>query len=249
MKPFITLAQTRTPDGSLFSLHEHDGEYFLKINGRQLMSSTATSSELLLADLACKGLHREPHPRILIGGLGLGYTMKRALELVGRGATVQVAEFLPDVVTWNRELLRKVNGTLLNDPRVEILTDDVFEIIRRSKPAYYDAILLDTDHTPASLVQAGNSHLYNRNGFQLVARALKPRAKVAYWSACEEPAFMAKLSRSGFYVEAFPAKAHERAKRFAHMIYVAEYAPQLEEENPTPKPPSQWRGRFQRRRN
>ena len=221
MKPFRNLAETRTPDGSRFSLHEHDGEFFLKLNGRQLMSTTSTTSELLLAQLPCDGLRGRADACVLIGGLGLGFSLQRVLELVGKHAAVQVAELLPEVVAWNREFLHAINGALLDDHRVKILTGDVFEIIRRAAPASYDAILLDVDNGPTSFVQPGNSRLYNRRGLDTIARALKPGGKVAFWSACPEPDFVESLTRSGFKTEAVPAKAHDRAKRFAHMIYVA----------------------------
>ena len=148
MKPFRNLAQTHTPDGSRFSLHEHDGEFFLKLNGRQLMSTTSTSSELLLAQLPCDGLERKPGASVLIGGLGLGFSLQRVLELVGPNATVHVAELLPEVVDWNREFLGSVNGALLNDPRVKVLVRDVFEVIRQAPKPSYDAILLDVDNGP-----------------------------------------------------------------------------------------------------
>ena len=221
MKPFRTLAETRTPDGSRFSLHEHDGEFFLKLNGRQLMSTTSTTSELLLAQLPCDGLRGRADACVLIGGLGLGFSLRRVLELTGKHASVQVAELLPEVVAWNREFLHAVNGALLDDRRVKVLTGDVFEVIRRAAPASYDAILLDVDNGPTSFVQAGNSRLYNRRGLDTVARALKPGGKVAFWSACPEPDFVESLERAGFKTDAVPAKAHDRAKRFAHMIYVA----------------------------
>ena len=117
MKPFRTLAETTAPDGGRFTLHEHDGEYFMKLNGRQLMSSTSTSSEILLAKLACENLLRHPHPRVLIGGLGLGFSLKAVLSLVGKKAEVHVAELLPEVIEWNRQFLMKLNGALLNDRR------------------------------------------------------------------------------------------------------------------------------------
>ena len=222
MKPFRNLAQTRTPDGSQFTLHEHDGEYFLKLNGRQLMSTTSTSSELLLAQLPCQSLYRQPDACVLIGGLGLGFSLKRVLELVGRRATVHVAELLPEVVAWNREFLGGVNGKLLADPRVEVLVEDVFAVIHRAGPAAYDVILLDVDNGPTSFVQRENSRLYDRRGFGLIKRALKPSGKVAFWSAEPERFFVEQLERAGFQVEAHPAKAHERSKRCAHVIYVAE---------------------------
>lgn len=222
MIPSRTLAETRTPDGSKFSLHEHDGEFFLRLNGKQLMSTTSTTSELLLAQLPCKGLPRLRDARVLIGGLGLGFSLQRVLELARPDTLVQVAELLPEVVTWNRQFLRAVNGRLLDDPRVEVLVEDVFKVIKRTGKAHYDAILLDVDNGPTSFVQPKNSRIYDRHGFGLILRALKPGGKVAFWSAVPEPEFAKKLSIAGFKVEQFPAKAHERAKREAHMIYVAQ---------------------------
>ncbi len=223
MKPFRNLAQTITPDGSRFTLHEHDGEYFLKLNGRQLMSTTSTTSELLLAELSCRGLGHRGKACVLIGGLGLGFSLRRVLELTGPHTRVQVVELLPDVVAWNREFLGAVNGPLLNDPRVEIIVGDVFDVIRRAGKSCYDAILLDVDNGPTSFVQPKNSRLYDRRGFGLISRALKPDGKVAFWSACEERDFIHQLSRAGFKAVARPAKAHERAKRAAHVIYVASH--------------------------
>jgi spermidine synthase len=222
LKPFRNLGKTQTPDGSQFSLHEHDGEFFLKLNGRQLMSTTSTTSELLLAQLPCDGLISSANPCVLIGGLGLGFSLRRVLELVGPGATVEVAELLPDVVAWNHEFLGEINGALLDDPRVRVIVGDVFDVIRRAGNAYYDAILLDVDNGPTSFVQAKNSRLYDSKGFGLISRKLKPGGKVAFWSACEEPGFLQNLSRAGFKAEAFPAKANEHAKRDAHVIYMAE---------------------------
>jgi spermidine synthase len=221
MKPFRNLAQVRTPDGSQLTLHEHDGEYFLKLNGKQLMSTTATSSELLLAQLPCDGLRGRADTCVLIGGLGLGFSLQRVLELVGRHARVQVAELIPEVVAWNRDLLREVNGRLLEDRRVEVITGDVFDVIHRAGPAAYDALLLDVDNGPTSMIQAKNARIYKRRGLGMIARALKPAGKASFWSAVPEPAFVQSLASVGLKAEAFPAKSHERAKRAAHMIYLA----------------------------
>ncbi len=230
MIPFRNLAQTRTPDGSTFSLHEHDGDFFLKLNGRQLMSTTSTTSELLLAQLPCKGLSRIRDGCVLIGGLGLGFSLRQVLEMARPDTTVQVAELLPEVVAWNREFLRGVNGKLLGDSRVKTIVGDVFQVIKKAGPAAYDAILLDVDNGPTSFVQPKNSRLYDRHGFKLITRALRPGGKVAFWSACPEPHFVGSLERAGFKVHSFPAKAHERAKRAAHMIYVAEVDDRTPEE-------------------
>ena len=117
MIPFRNLAETRTPDGSRFSLHEHDGEYFPKLKGRQLMGSNNTVSECLLADLACDLSKPVGSPRILIGGLGLGFSLRRVLDLTGPKSAVQVAELLPEVVAWNRQFLSGLNGKLLKEAK------------------------------------------------------------------------------------------------------------------------------------
>jgi spermidine synthase len=223
MIPFRNLAETRTPDGSRFSLHEHDGEYFLKLNGRQLMGSNSTVSELLLADLACKFHSTVERPTILIGGLGLGFSLRRVLEISGPKALAQVSELLPDVVAWNREFLQGLNGKLLDDRRVEVLTRDVFDCIKNG-PGRYDAILLDVDNGPTSFVQEKNSRLYSGKGLTMIRRSLRPGGRVAFWSAEPEPLFLNSLSRAGFRAEEFEAKSHERAKRAAHRIYVGTVA-------------------------
>ncbi|MEX1117855.1 MAG: hypothetical protein WEB60_03590 [Terrimicrobiaceae bacterium] len=221
MLPFKNLAETRTPDGSKFSLHEHDGEFFLKLNGRQLMGSNSTVSEILLADLACAFRHTLEAPHVLIGGLGLGFSLRRVLDITGPKATAHVAELLPEVVDWNRQFLRDLNNNVLDDPRVKVFTGDVYNLIS-SSTARFDAILLDVDNGPTSFVQAQNVRLYRKKGLSLIHKALRPYGRVAFWSAEKEPAFLAQLSSAGFSASEYEAKAHERAKRAAHRIYVGE---------------------------
>ncbi len=234
MKPFRTLAETVAPDGARLTLHEHDGDHFLKLNGRQLMSTTSTASEILLAKLACENLIRHPHPRVLIGGLGLGFSLKAVLSLLGKKAEVHVAELLAEVVEWNRQFLMQVNGALLNDRRVKVFTEDVFQIIRRAQNTRYDAILLDVDNGPTSFVQARNAQIYSRRGFNRIASALQPGGRVAFWSATDEEAFAVSLARAGFRVHVVEAKSHDRAKRFEHRIYVGETKPRERDLNAPP---------------
>lgn len=223
MKPFLTLAQSRTPEGADLTLHAHDGNFFLRVNRQPLMGTNASESEKVLAQLACERLSGKSDARVLIGGLGFGFTLRRVLELVGRNAIVQVVELLPEVVAWNREFLSAVNGLLLDDPRVQVLVDDVFQIIARAPAAHYDAILLDVDNGPVAMVHDGNARLYQAQGFAAIKRVLKPGGRVTYWSASKDQAFAKRLSKAGFTVEAVSAKAYAQAKRNTHTIFVADF--------------------------
>ncbi len=222
MKPFITLAQACTPDGAELSLHAHDGQFFLRVNRQPLMSTTATESERTMAQLACDGLERAKKPRVLIGGLGFGFTLKRVLEIVGPGATVHVAELLPEVVAWNREFLREINGSLLSDPRVKVIVGDVFTVIAEAKEDYYDAIMLDVDNGPVAMVKDGNDRLYARDGLTASLHVLKPGGHAAFWSASQDSKFSKRLTHAGFNVEVFAAKSHEQARRPSHTIFVGQ---------------------------
>jgi len=225
MKPTTKLAETRTPDGTVFALYEHDGNYSLHYNSNPLMSTGLTVSEQMLSDIGCDFGKRPAHPRVLIGGLGLGYSLKRVLEIIGKPATVTVAEMLPEVVAWNREFLSKHNGPLLDDPRTEIHVGDVFDCIREAEKRPYDSILLDVDDGPGSLVLPQNGRLYRRDGLEMIQRALTPEGRVAFWLATSEPRLLKEMARAGFKVTEFQAKAHARSKRAAHRIYLGERQP------------------------
>lgn len=220
MKPFLTLATTQTADGTELSLHSHDIHYYLRANRQPLMGTNASESEKVLASLACERLRGKKGVRVLIGGLGFGFSLRRVLDTVGPDATVHVAELLPEVVAWNREHLGEVNGKLLDDPRVEIFEEDVFEVLKRGADAPYDAILLDVDNGPAAMVQDQNARLYDFHGFNVVKPAMAPKAVVAYWSAKDDRFFVRRLARNGFDVKVVPAKAYPQAKRCAHRIFV-----------------------------
>ncbi len=222
MKITTTLASCRTPDGASLLLQEHDGQHYLKIGGVQLMSTTASSSEQQMAELACT--HLPTRPRILIGGLGFGFTLRRVLELCPADAMVDVAELLPQVIDWNREFLTAVNGLLLDDPRVRIHTRDVGELIERAGNERYHAILLDVDNSPDPLVRQGNAGLYDRSGIARTKAALHPGGRVVFWSANPDKDFARTLERVFKNVECIGAKAYPKAKRFTHTLFVAERA-------------------------
>ncbi len=222
MKPFLTLAQARTPEGAELTLHSHDSEFYIRVNRQPLMGTNASESEKVLAELACSRLRTEKTPRVLIGGLGLGFSLRRVLECVGPEAHVQVAELLPEVVAWNREFLTTVNGLLLDDPRVEISVTDVFQILAQAPAGHYDAILLDVDNGPIAMVKEGNGRLYQAQGLATISRALKPGGRVTFWSASQDSAFARRLAKAGFKVEIVGCKAYPQAKKKTHTIFVGD---------------------------
>jgi spermidine synthase len=221
MKPHLKLAETLTPDGARLSLHSHDGNFCIRVNGQELMHSAAASSEQQLGELATEAITTRP-ARILIGGLGLGFTLKSVLEKSGPDVAVDVAELFPAVVEWNRTFLAGLNGALLADPRVKVLVGDVGQVLSRAAAVPYDAILLDIDNGPTAMVQANNSGHYRAQGIQRIATALKPGGRAAIWSAKTDHAFETRLKKAGFTVKAVPAKLYATAKRSTYTIYLAD---------------------------
>lgn len=225
MKPFRTLAEARTPEGRHLKLHEHDGDYFILLNGQQLMNSRASTSERELARLACRHLEGVECPRILVGGLGLGFTLKGVLDLVGPGAVVHAAELIPEIVSWNHEYLQGLNGGLLDDDRVEILVADVYEVIRQAVKQPYDAILLDVDNGPVAFTLEENRRIYQKAGVSQIVRALRPEGCVAVWSAGKDRSFADRLFRAGLKVDVVGVKAYPNAPRDAHVVFLGQRRP------------------------
>ena len=226
MKPYVKLSESKMSDGTVFSLHKHDGKFYLKYNGYELMSTSLTYSEEVLAEIGCVDLlegkaTRPAHPRVLIGGLGLGFTLKRALELVGSPATVEVAELMPPLIEWNRTFLVEHNGPLLEDVRTKITQGDLFDIISGKGKGSYDALLLDIDNTPDDLITEGNAKLYTDSFLQKLREVITPQGCIAYWLSEAAPKFKKRLLKAGFYVEEHAVKNHIRAKRARHCIYMA----------------------------
>ncbi len=223
MKPTRNVAETHAPDGAHFRLLNHDGEFYLYMNDRQVMSTKMTLSERMLADVGCEFSDRRNVGRVLVGGLGLGFSLRRALELVGSDAEVEVAELLPEVIRWNRELLDGLNDDILSDSRTKVVLADVNELIRKaaSEGPKYDAILLDVDDGPSSLLQPQNQQLYQTAGLEQLKRALTPGGRIAFWAVEKDPRLYRSLKRAGFWAEEIPAGKHERAKRLEHVIYLA----------------------------
>lgn len=231
MKPYVKLAESKMPDGANYSLHQHDGKIFLKYNGFDLMSTALTYSEQRLAEVGCSSLlasspSRPPHPKVLIGGLGLGFTLKRTLELIGRPATVDVAEVMPPLIEWNRTFLVEHNGPLLEDTRTNIIQGDLFDIVSGNTPASYDSLLLDIDNTPDDLITAGNSRLYTPEFLQKLKKLITPEGCIAYWLSEPAPKFKKLLTKAGFSIEEHASKPHKKSKRSRHCLLVARRRPQ-----------------------
>lgn len=222
MKPRKLVAESTTPDGGPMALYEHDGDYSISFHGQELMHSKASASESLLGKVGIERVAREPTVRVMIGGLGLGFTLRTVLEGLGPDARVDVLELVPAVVAWNREYLMDLNGCLLQDSRVHLIEGDAIAYIRKCAPNTYHAMLLDVDNGPTGMVQASNSSLYSHSGLRRVRAALKPRGRAVFWSAGEDPHFKARIRKIGFRCGHIPAKVHARAKRAAYMLYVAD---------------------------
>jgi spermidine synthase len=223
MKPNITLAETRTPNGGRMTLVEHDGSYCIRVNGQQLMHSAVSTSEIELGRLGCERHgHHGAATRILIGGLGLGFTLQSVLQNTGPRAVVHVAELFSEIVAWNRTHLAGLNGGALADHRVTVLVEDVRASIRSAARNPYDVIVLDIDNGTTAMVKDENNQLYRERGMQQIALALKPGGRAAVWSACPDPVIEQRLTRAGFQVKAVPARLYARARRAAYMIYVAD---------------------------
>ena len=226
MKPYVQLAEARLADGTVFSLHQHDGNFYLKNDGRELMSTKLTHSEEMLADLGCAHVlegvaSRVSHPKVLIGGLGMGFTLRRVLERIGRPATVEVAELMPEIIEWNRTFLAEHNGPILADERTHVFEGDLFDCLAKHGKGSFDAILIDIDDGPDMLITGENARLYKPSFFARIRDALAPGGLAAYWMAHPTPAFEKMLLKAGFQVEAHPAKPHAKSKKPRHCIYVA----------------------------
>ena len=218
MKKWTTVDQALAPDGQTISLHEHDGSYMIRVDGIPLMSTRQHASEEKLAELACAHLRGTRGARVLIGGLGFGFTLRAALRAVGDGATVGVAEILSAVIAWNRNAAFRLAADVLADPRVTVLQQDVGEAIREGRGSF-DAIILDVDNGPAALSTDGNRRLYNSTGLRNARAALRPGGRLALWSVAPDPAFERLMTRAGFRVEVQRCQSHVSSGRW-HTLFI-----------------------------
>jgi len=218
MKRREQVASTITPDGLHVELFEHDGEYSIEIDYETLMCSRAPGSEEALASLAAAELEGIPRPHVMIGGLGLGFTVAAAVDAFPPGASVVVVEFFEAIVDWNRKFDFQKN-TPLSDPRVSVEVADVFDYLNAA-PRPFDAILLDVDNGPEAWCLASNDRLYHDQGLTRIRRALAPDGLLVVWSAVESPAFMKRLDSAGFDARSESVRSRGR-KGSRHTLFVA----------------------------
>jgi spermidine synthase len=221
MKPRIKLAEATSPDGGAMALYEHDGAYSISFSGQELMHSKASASETLLGQLSVERIKKGKPARVVIGGLGLGFTLRSVLEASSADASVEMVELIPKVIEWNRQFLRDLNGSCLDDPRVTVRVEDVNDVIRSAAPGSCDAIILDVDNGPVAMVANDNASLYSRSGIRAIHSALKRGGRAVFWSAGPDVKFEAKLEKAGFKVGVVRAKVHQNAKRAAYFLYIA----------------------------
>ena len=229
MKPNLKIASALVPDGGEISLHEHDGEFSIRVDGYELMHSRQHESELELARLGCAHLVDVRAPRVLIGGLGMGYTLRETLNMLGNGAEVVLSELLGAVVEWNRKFLGELNEHPLDDARVKLRREDVVGLIHQSQ-GMFDAILLDVDNGPSAMTDSRNKRLYGPDGITACRRALRRRGCLAVWSAEPNKKFERRLMRCGFEVRRYRAATYKGSKSQSRFVWVAS-------EDPTILPP------------
>jgi len=222
MLPRILLGTALIPDTDKELQLYQSGELFsIKIPGRgDLMNSRVHGSEKALADLACEKLGDNAKPRLLIGGLGMGFTLAAALKAVGPGAEIIVSELVPEVVTWNRELIGAPAGHPLSDKRSHVVVGDVADILRQ-EPAGFDAIMMDVDNGPEALVRRENDWLYGSAGLRATHAALRPRGVLAVWSSSPDRDFSKRLKQAGFDVREHVVRPHRAGKGPRHHIWIA----------------------------
>jgi len=222
MIPWILIDTAQVPgNGGEMRLYQRQEEFAIRLAGRagDLMNSRSHGSEDALADHGCAGLRGRRSTRVLIGGLGLGFTLAAALRHVGQDAEVVVAELVPAVVAWNRAPLAALAGRPLEDPRVRVHEGDVGKLIR-AKKTFYDAILLDVDNGPEGLTRKSNDALYDFDGLSDAYESLRPAGVLAVWSAGLENRFAHRLRKVGFDVEELRVRAHG-SKGTRHVIWLA----------------------------
>jgi spermidine synthase len=214
------IGTAQVPGGDELRLFRHDRDFMIVLGGNELMSSRMNGSEIALAEQTIARLGTRKKPRLLIGGYGMGFTLRAALAALPADAEIYLIELVPQIIEWARGPMAELAAGCLDDPRVELVLGDVADEIRES-PGGYDAILLDVDNGPEGLTSEFNDQLYTQRGLRAAKAALRPGGILAVWSAFKDPAFTRRLERAGFAVDEVSVRARTNGKGPKHVIWFA----------------------------
>jgi spermidine synthase len=218
--PWSHLDTAQVPGGGELRLLRRGAEFSIKLGSNELMNSRLSATEQALATIACEKIKGRARPHILIGGLGMGFTLRAALVVLGKQAQIIVAELVPAVVAWARGPMAELFGESLTDARVRIRETDVGDLIRAAR-SEYDAILLDVDNGPEGMTRAANDRLYDLDGLAAAYMALRPGGVLAVWSSRPDPKFTQRLRKTGFDVVENPVRAKGPQGGAQHFIWTA----------------------------
>ena len=221
MIPWLQLDTARVPGADVqLRLMQRGAEFSMMLGQNELMSSRLSGSEEALATLACRRIEAVNNPHVLIGGLGMGFTLRAALAVLGSDARIMVAELVPAVIAWARGPMADMFGDSLDDPRASIREADVVDVIA-SHGSAFDAILLDVDNGPEGLIRKANDALYDLKGLKAIRRALRPGGVLAVWSSGPNPLFSKRLRAAGFDVNEVAVRATTKRSGARHVIWFA----------------------------
>lgn len=223
MKELNRLATAIIPNnGGELTLLQREDEFSIRLSGARgvLMNSRVYNSEQELAKLGCAHIKNKNNAEVLVGGLGMGYTLATALESVTASSRVTVAELIPEVVEWNRGPLGECAGMPLADERSHVRLGDIAELIKQQKPDF-DAILLDVDNGPEGITNSENNWLYTTAGLNALYNSLRPQGMLAVWSAGQDSVFVTQLKKAGFKVTEKVVRARPGGKGSRHTIFLA----------------------------
>jgi spermidine synthase len=218
MKPWKTLDRAPTPDGGEYLLQEHDGTFVIRVDGKELMSSRTHGSEQAMAQAAFP-MGPPPDARVLIGGLGLGFTLRAVLDVLPPHGSVVVGELSEAVLRWNREQLAPLAGRPLEDLRAHVELGDVRSLMRKAKPRFH-AVLLDVDNGPSAMTAQDNASLYDEAGIVTCYEALRPGGTLVVWSAGPDARYLERLERCGFEARARTVASRGEGGR-RHVLFLA----------------------------
>jgi spermidine synthase len=221
MIPWLQIDTARVPGADVeLRLMQRGTEFSMMLGPNELMNSRLSGSEEVLATLACKTIEAVKRPHLLIGGLGMGFTLRAALAVLGSDARITVAELVPAVIAWAQGPMADIFGDSLADPRASIRAADVVDVIQSHRSAF-DAILLDVDNGPEGLIRKANDALYDLKGLKTIHRALRPGGVLAVWSSGPHPLFSRRLRDAGFAVNEVAVRATARRSGARHLIWLA----------------------------